>query len=193
MDTFPNLRAIEIHGSSITLTGDVLQKIGNLTQLKVLRLNHSNLFSSAWDYTNTANHFPTICQWLENSLPYFPKSLEIIELSNCGDFKFHGSVTLNDLKVRIEASFHDILPNLREINVSFNRGDEDDDVYDYGSTLLYDLYAYGNGSDVDSSDNDDDNDNDNNAYIYAYGNGDNVDSSDYDNDDDDDNDNNTYM
>jgi hypothetical protein len=72
LDTFPNLRAIEIHGSSITLTGDIPQKIGNSTQLKVLKLHHSNLFSS-----NTAN-FSTIYEWLENSLPYFPKSLEFI-------------------------------------------------------------------------------------------------------------------
>jgi len=139
LDTFPNLRAIKIHGSGITLTGDILQKIGNLTQLKVLRLNHSHMFSSAENYFNTADHFPRIYRWLENSLPYFPKSLEIIEFSNCGDLhECHRSVTLNNLRIRIEASFHDILPNLREIDVSFC--DNDDDSDDYGTSTYFEDY-----------------------------------------------------
>jgi hypothetical protein len=147
LDTFPNLRAIEIHRSSITLTGDILQKIGNLTQLKVLRLKYSHLFSSARNYTNTADHFPTIYQWLENSLPYFPKSLEIIEFSNCGNLVEHRSVTFENLKIRIEASFHDILPNLREINVSFCEVVESDDDDDELQTYF---------EDYDDDDDDDD-------------------------------------
>jgi hypothetical protein len=151
LDTFPNLRVIKIHGSSITLTGDILQKIGNLTQLKVLRLNHSHMFSSAGIFRNTAtnNHFQTIYRWLENSLSYFPKSLEIVEFSNCGDLhECHRSVTLNNLKIRIEANFHDVLPNLREINVSFC--DNDDDSDDYGTPTLI--------GDYDDDDDDDDDD-----------------------------------
>jgi hypothetical protein len=143
------LRAIEIHRSNVTLTGDILQKLENLTQLKVLRLNRSHLFSSTENYTNSANFLPTIYQWLANSLPYFPKSLEIIEFSNCEDssefHRIHRSINLKNLKVRIEASFHDILPNLREINVSFCEDDDtDEDDDDYGGN-------YGDYSDnVDS-------------------------------------------
>jgi hypothetical protein len=47
LDTFPNLRAIEIQGSAISLTAaNIPQKLGTLTQLKMLKVNHTNVFSA---------------------------------------------------------------------------------------------------------------------------------------------------
>jgi hypothetical protein len=107
LDTFSNLTTIIIDNSDITLaTVDIAQNLGSLNQLKILKFNDSKIFSSI---TNS----DLIYEWLEILLPYFPKSLEIVQLLNC-DFSFVVPVDIDVVKSRIVSSFYNFLPNLRE-------------------------------------------------------------------------------
>jgi hypothetical protein len=76
-------------------------------------------------------------------LPYFPKSLEVVEFSECyvsSDFYvvINNSVLLqNDILSMIQSEFYNVLPNLREIDVTSHvisgHNDDDDDVDIIGS------------------------------------------------------------
>lgn len=70
LNTFPNLKSIEIVGSKISLTtaADIPQKLGALTQLKRFQLNHTNVFSVA----NSAN-IDFIYEWLAIFLQFYQK------------------------------------------------------------------------------------------------------------------------
>jgi hypothetical protein len=105
--------------TDITLaTPDIAQKLESLSNLKTLILNDAKTFSSA--------NIDLIYEWLESSLPYFPKSLEIIQILDCKvSIEYHplnndmNLLDFSNLKSRIVSRFYDFLPNLREINVTF--------------------------------------------------------------------------
>jgi hypothetical protein len=139
LDTFPNLKAIEICGSNISLaTADIPQKLGTLTQLKQLKLNHTNVFSAV----NSAS-IDSVYEWLEISLQYLPKSLEVIEFLNCkGSSEHHmnNSLILDSVRSRIKSKFRNILPHLKEISVTFDISfyNEDDEESDSDDNSDYD-------------------------------------------------------
>jgi hypothetical protein len=112
LDTFLNLTTIIINHSDITLaTVNIAQKLGNLSQLKILKFKDTKIFFSA---TNS----DLICEWLEISLPYFPKSLEIVQLLNY-EIQFFIRGADDFVESRIMTKFYNILPKLREMNVTF--------------------------------------------------------------------------
>jgi hypothetical protein len=107
------LRSVNIHWSDIALaTVEIMQKLRNLSQLKTLKLTFSKLFH--------CESSDLIYEWLDISLPYFPKSLEIIDFLRCkASNEFHTVDSMNRMSSRIESRFHDALSNLREINIIF--------------------------------------------------------------------------
>jgi hypothetical protein len=120
LDTFPNLRAIEIQGLNLSLrAASIPQKLGTLTQLKILKLNDTSVVSGAAYVVN----FDSIYEWLELSLPYLPKSLEVIGILDCREYDTNNSI--NGVKSRIESKFYDTLPILREMKVTFDIGLDD--------------------------------------------------------------------
>jgi hypothetical protein len=129
LDTFPNLRAIEIQGSDISLAAaNIPQKLGTLNQLIVLKLNHTNVFAA-----ENSTNIDSIYEYLEILLQYLPKSLEVIEILNCKVSRdYNTNDSLNSIESKIESRFHDILPNLREMSVTFDIGhySDSDDEYD---------------------------------------------------------------
>jgi hypothetical protein len=128
LDTFPNMRAIKIHGSDISLAAaNIPQKLGNLTLLKMLKFNYTHVFSAG--YIESMN-IDSKYELLENLLQYLPKSLEVVEILNCkASSEYNANNVLDSLKSKIESRFYDVLPNLREMSVTFDI-DYDDD-YDY--------------------------------------------------------------
>jgi hypothetical protein len=128
LKTFLNLTAIELCNTDIALaTTSIAQQIGQLRYLKKLNFNHSNLFFNA-DLISVSN-------WLHTSLPYFPISLEIFECFGCNLFFYgHNDDDENrSVADMIMSFFYRGLPNLREINVTFEIPDYADiESTDYG-------------------------------------------------------------
>jgi hypothetical protein len=149
LDTFPNLRSLEIQGSDISLAGaNIPQKLGTLTQLKELKLTHTSVFT-----IENSTNIDSIYELLEILLKYLPKSLEVIEILNCrASSEYSTNDILDSVKSKIRSRFY-ILPNLREMSVTFDIDYYSDDEYDgYGGIELYNSmiieshdYWYGDG------------------------------------------------
>jgi hypothetical protein len=119
LDTFLNLKEIELKHTNITLTRtDIVKKLGNLNQLKKIYIHGSHLFFDR-DLWRTED-------WLRTSLPYFPKSLEVIQLLDCDVYVYgnndgvrFGLYPSEATPIIIKSEFHNALPNLRKIDVTF--------------------------------------------------------------------------
>jgi hypothetical protein len=130
LDTFLNLTALKFQNTNITLsTPGIAEKLGTLSQLKILVFLETKLFFDG--------NFTLIDEWLQNSLPYFPKNLEIIECMGCkvsfAAYEYNHNNNLENRKLydsvpsMIMSGFHHYLPNLTGTNITFHIDDEESD------------------------------------------------------------------
>jgi hypothetical protein len=116
LDTFPNLTAISIDHGDITLaTAGITQKLCTLPQLRKLRFDYTKIFSYA--FIMNAD-YDLINEWLL----CFPKSLEIMSVLNTVIFMVdspENALILNSIRSRIVSRSYGILPNLKEIDITW--------------------------------------------------------------------------
>jgi hypothetical protein len=137
LDTFSNLIEINLQNVVVTIAAmETAQKLGKLNQLKFFRFENTKLFFDA-DLT-------VVDQWWQSILPYFPKSLEVIQLLDC-EISYHAYDQYNDdqnillhesIFGMLKSKFCNVLPNLRAVKITFKHKYHKDDDVAYRTMLM---------------------------------------------------------